>query len=167
MVSCPLDEHHNLERRMESKIEEFHSQLNQEKFDEIYNGANGELKTRQNEAEFSETLKSVKNKTGVIKKGGWVDLPSDCKRYARLTVNKNEEKIEYKNILFCDTGIGLEKFVFYVNNEKVEIVSYELEKVGKNFKFTGKDGTIRFRKRLKELYGIATTQKNTRINYLH
>jgi hypothetical protein len=140
MVSCPLDEHHNLERRLEGKIEEFHTRLNEEKFAEIYNDANEELKTRQSEIDFNETLKSVKNKTGVIKKGGWVDLPSDYRRYVRLTVNKNEEKIEYKNILFCETGIGLEKFVFHVNNEKVEMISYELEKVGKKFKFTGKDG---------------------------
>ncbi|MBA3633716.1 MAG: hypothetical protein H0W58_13060 [Acidobacteria bacterium] len=85
-------------------------------------------------------MKSAKNKTGTIKKGGWVDLPSDYKRYARLAVNKNEEKIEYKNILFCETGIGLEKFVFFVINEKVELISYQLEAVGKKFKFTGKDG---------------------------
>ncbi len=140
MVSCPLDEHHNLERRLEGKIEELHTRLNEEKFAEIYSDANDELKTRQSEIEFNETLKSVKNKTGVIKKGGWVDLPSDYRRYVRLSVNKNEEKIEYKNILFCETGIGLEKFVFHVNNEKVEMISYELEKVGKKFKFTGKDG---------------------------
>ena len=141
MVSCPLDEHHNLERRLEGKIEEFNEQLNEDKFSEIYIDASDELKTRQSEADFGEMLKSVKNKTGIIKKVGWVDLPSDYKRYVRLTVNNNEEKIEYKNILFCDTGIGLERFVFYVKNEKVKIVSYELEKVGKKFKFTGKDGS--------------------------
>jgi len=42
--------------------------------------------------------------------------------------------------LTCENGIGLEKFVFYVSNEKVGIVSYQLEAVGKKFKFTGKDG---------------------------
>jgi len=141
MVSCPLDEHHNLERRLEGKIQEFHLRLNEEKFGEIYSDASDELKARQNETDFGETLKSVKTKTGIIKKGGWVDLPSDYKRYARLTINQNEEEIEYRNILFCETGIGLEKFVFYVSNEKVEIISYDLEKVGKKFKFTGKDGT--------------------------
>ncbi|MBA3633715.1 MAG: hypothetical protein H0W58_13055 [Acidobacteria bacterium] len=44
VVACPLDEHHKLERRLEEKIEEFHMQLNEEKFVEIYNEANNELK---------------------------------------------------------------------------------------------------------------------------
>ncbi len=139
-VACPLDEHHKLERRLNDKIKRFHAQLSEEKFVEIYNEANDELKQQTSEAEFGEILKSVKNKTGIIKSSGWVNLPDDYKRYARFAVNKNEEKIEYRNVLTCENGIGLEKFVFYVSNEKVEVVSYELEKVGKKFKFTGKDG---------------------------
>lgn len=139
-VACPLDEHHKLEKRLEDKIKRFHAQLSEEKFVEIYNETNDELKQQKSESEFAENLKSVKNKTGKIKNSGWVDLPSDYKRYARFAVNINEEKIEYKNILTCENGIGIEKFLFYVSNEKIEVISYELEKVGKKFKFKDKDG---------------------------
>lgn len=139
-VACPLEEHHKLERRLEEEIKQFHVRLNEEQFVEIYKETNNELKRQRSEIEFTESLQSVKNKTGTIKNSGWVNLPSDYKRYARFAVSGNEEKIEYKNILFCENGIGVEKFLFYVNNEKIEIISYELEKVGKKFKFTDKDG---------------------------
>ena len=140
-VACPLDEHHKLERNLEEKIKTFHAQFNEEKFSEIYNAANEELKNRQNETRFIESLKLAKTKTGTIKTNGWVDLPSDYKRYARLSVGQNNEEIEYRNVMTCENGIGLEKFIFHVSNEKIELISYELEKIGKKFKSTGKDGT--------------------------
>ncbi len=140
-VACPLDEHQKLERNLELKIKTFHAQFNEERFSEIYNTANDELKNQQDEAKFVESLILAKSKTGTIKTDGWVDLPSDYKRYARLSVGQNDEKIEYRNVMTCENGIGLEKFIFRVSNEKIELISYELEKVGKKFKFTGKDGT--------------------------
>ena len=140
-AACPLSEHHKLERSLEEKIKTFHAQFNEENFSEIYNSANEELKNQQSETKFIETLKSAKIKTGAIKTNGWVNLPSDYKRYARLSVGQNKEKIEYRNVMTCENGIGLEKFIFRVSNEKIELISYELEKVGKKFKFTGKDGT--------------------------
>ena len=139
-VACPLDEHHRLERNLEAKIKTFHAQFNEENFSEIYNSANEELKNQQTESKFTKSLELAKSKTGVIKTDGWVDLPSDYKRYARLTAGQNNEKIEYKNVMTCENGIGLEKFSFYVSNEKIELVSYEIENVAKKFKFTSKDG---------------------------
>lgn len=140
-VACPLDEHRKLERSLELKIKTFHAQFNEERFSEIYDAANDELKNQQDEAKFVEILKLAKSKTGTIKTDGWVDLPSDYKRYARLSVGQNDEKIAYRNVMTCENGIGLEKFIFRASNEKIELISYELEKVGKKFKFTDKDGT--------------------------
>ena len=139
-VACPLDEHHRLERNLEAKIKTFHTRFNEDNFSEIYNSANEELKNQQSETEFVKNLKSAKSETGAIKTDGWVDLPSDYRRYVRLSVGENNEKIEYKNVMTCENGIGLEKFIFYISNEKIELISYELEKVGKKLKFTDKDG---------------------------
>ena len=140
-VACPLDEHQKLERNLELKIKTFHAQFNKESFSAIYDSVSEELKNRQNEAEFVENLRMKKVKTGAIKTDDWVDLPSDYKRYARLSVGQNNEKIQYRNVMTCENGIGLEQFIFRISNEKNELISYELEKAGKKFKFTGKDGT--------------------------
>jgi hypothetical protein len=43
-------------------------------------------------------------------------------------------------MMTCENGIGIEKFTFRVTNEKIELISYDLENVGRKFKLTGKNG---------------------------
>jgi Protein of unknown function (DUF4019) len=103
----------------EKAVENFHAQLNAEKFDEIYEQSSKEFKDSGSKEEIIKFLQAVRRKLGTVNKTssqGW-----HVNTTPTGTVITMSYETEYSN----DTAT--ESFTFYMNGEEAQLVNYKID----------------------------------------
>ncbi len=102
----------------EKAVEIFHAQMNEEKFDEIYNQASKEFQTSDNKEAIIKFLQTVHKKLGVIGKStsqGW---------HVNTTPAGTVVNLTYQTEFAQDTAT--ESFIFFMNGEEAKLTGYNV-----------------------------------------
>jgi len=102
----------------EKAVEKFHAQLNDEKFDEIYEQSAKEFKDATGKEDLIKLLGAVKRKLGTVNKAteqGW---------HVNATPTGSVVTMNYQTEYANDTAT--ESFTFYVNGEEAQLVNFNI-----------------------------------------
>ncbi|MEP6901192.1 MAG: DUF3887 domain-containing protein [Actinomycetota bacterium] len=103
----------------EKAVENFHAQLNAEKFDEIYERSSKEFKVSDSKENIIKFFQTVHKKLGTVNKSssqGW---------HVNTTPTGTVITMNYETEFSNDTAT--ESFVFYMDGEQAQLVNYKID----------------------------------------
>lgn len=128
LFGCAFEENREVEKKLTDRINNFHALFNQEKFQEIYNESDDELKTKFAEQQFVSYLKFVKNDFGEIKETPHVWINDELRDGAKRILFKRT-KFSNVEMVGTDKAIFREKFEWNLRDNEAKLASYEIEKL--------------------------------------
>lgn len=117
----------SVERITSISIDKFHSQLNDEKYQEIYAQADANLQHSISEADFTEKLRAVREKHGNASQNHFPErtLLQDIIRGWHLGFTKYEEKTRMQVFSNYERGLVVEMFEWAVKDNQAKLVDYK------------------------------------------
>lgn len=102
----------------ERAVEKFHAQLNDEKFEEIYNQSASEFQKSDDKEEIIKFLQAIRRKLGTVNKAtsqGW---------HVNTTPTGTVITMQYETEFANDKGN--ESFTFFMNGEDAQLAGYHI-----------------------------------------
>ncbi len=117
----------SVERITSKSIDKFHSQLNDEKYQEIYREADVNLQHSITEADFTEELRAVRQKHGNASQKHFPErtMFQDIIRGWHFGSAKHEEKTTMEVFSNYERGLVVEMFEWAVKDGEAKLVDYK------------------------------------------
>ena len=129
LFGCAFEENHQVENKLTTSVNNFHALFNQEKFNQIYEDADKELKNKFTEQQFVSYLEVVKdNDADELKQISHVWLKDDLKDVAKRILIKRT-KFSNVELVFTEKAMFREKFEWNLKSGEPKLAAYEMEKI--------------------------------------
>jgi hypothetical protein len=127
--SCSYEAKRKTETAVERAVESFHQELNEEQYQRIYAEADGDLRSKVSEAEFTAQLQSAHEQLGRVSGKAFVFIDEGVWRGLRKALGRKREIVSHGNSPASDLIVGNEQFVWAVENDEPKLVSYRFQRV--------------------------------------
>jgi len=133
LIGCASCTSFEAKRKTEAAVEQaannFHEQLNQEQYHDIYSQADRTLQDRLSEADFTSKLRDAHEKMGPTHNKAIVIIDGSIWRGIRNTFGSRREIISHWNMPDSSVIIADERFSWAVENDEPKLVSYEMRSI--------------------------------------
>ena len=116
-----------IDNALNGAVDQFHGQLNEERYEEIYSQADEVLRTRITETEFISQLKSAHEQMGQTDGKAFVGFQDSFWQDLRRTVGAKREVLTTVDYPKNNKIIAREKYVWALENGQARLVSYEFK----------------------------------------
>jgi len=122
--SC-FEDDRKAEKLITLSVIQFHEQLSDERYQDIYSEADAALRGRVSEADFTAQLSTVHAQLGKITSKPLVSIKDTVWRSLRQTFGPRRDLIPHFDWVDSETAMGDERFVWALENDQATLVSYE------------------------------------------
>lgn len=125
-ASCSHQSGGKTEQAVEESVDRFHDQLNQQRFHEIYNESDLELRGRITETEFTAQLLDAHNQLGTVTSKANVIIDESFWVTLKRGIGGRRDHVTHGSIAEGDQIFADEVFVWAVGAGQPRLVSYKL-----------------------------------------
>ena len=117
------------EMAVEKAVEHFHEQLNEEQYQQIYDEADAELRSKVTETDFTAQLRSAHDQLGRSSSKAYVLIDETIWRGLGKAFGAKQELVSHGHFPGSELIVANERFAWAVENDQPKLVSYEFQKV--------------------------------------
>ena len=129
LSACAFDENRSIEKLLAKSMSRIHQQFNEERFQEIYDEADEELRKQTNEEDFVAQLRQFHQEVGKLEGPDFVSIEDELWDGLKRTVGFKRLKFPYTWLKFNKEFIAREKFEWVIKDGQARLTFYEIKQV--------------------------------------